>query len=128
MSPTIEDAAALVALVMEDIEAMGFDLHNVRIEVSDRHTKRRLATTWDWEDRIVLYWPLHDGDLDWFEDTIRHEVAHILACREVGVYEHHGPTWRAWAMRLGARPRSTNRQDQVLAYHNEKGKKLWDDQ
>lgn len=34
------------------------------------------------------------------EDTVKHEVAHIL----VGVQEGHGPKWRAMAEELGARP------------------------
>lgn len=34
------------------------------------------------------------------EDTIRHEVAHILAGRGMG----HGREWKAWARKVGARP------------------------
>jgi len=33
-------------------------------------------------------------------DTLLHEVAHALAGREAG----HGPAWRVWCRRLGARP------------------------
>lgn len=35
-------------------------------------------------------------------DTIRHEVAHALA----GSSARHGPEWKAWAIKLGAHPRS----------------------
>lgn len=36
---------------------------------------------------------------DW-EDTVRHEIAHAKA----GPYAKHGPEWKAWCYRVGARP------------------------
>lgn len=37
---------------------------------------------------------------DALEDTFLHEVAHLLA----GSREGHGPLWKYWAKRLGAKP------------------------
>lgn len=43
--------------------------------------------------------------LEDLEDTVRHELAHLI----VGVEERHGPRWRAVARKLGAVPRATGR-------------------
>lgn len=40
------------------------------------------------------------ASLDELIDTVRHEAAHVLAGQKAG----HGPAWKAWAVRLGARP------------------------
>lgn len=39
------------------------------------------------------------------EDTIRHELAHLI----VGIRERHGPRWKAVARALGAVPRASGR-------------------
>jgi len=39
------------------------------------------------------------------EDTVRHELAHLIA----GIEERHGPRWRAVARTLGAVPRAAGR-------------------
>lgn len=41
------------------------------------------------------------------EDTIRHEIAHILAGRGA----KHGPVWKAMARKVGATPHATHRAD-----------------
>lgn len=127
MKPDIDDATALVALVVEDIESMGHDLRNVRVNVSGRRTTGRLGTAWPQEERITVYWPIHEGDLDYFEDTVRHEVAHVLARRENNAYKHDA-TWKRWARALGAHPRASQTREMVLAFHNQKGTQRWDDQ
>lgn len=43
--------------------------------------------------------------LDDLEDTVRHELAHLIA----GIDERHGPSWRRVAKRLGATPRARGR-------------------
>ena len=48
-------------------------------------------------------------------DTIRHEVAHILA----GPRAKHGPKWKNWARRVGAKP---NRCGDVAISHMPKRK------
>ena len=42
-------------------------------------------------------------------DTIRHEIAHALAGGAAG----HGPVWKAWAVKVGARPVATADLDQA---------------
>lgn len=63
---------------------------------------RRLYATCDYETRIIrMSRPLIESEADPREvlDTVRHEAAHVLAAGD-----GHGPTWRAWARALGARP------------------------
>ncbi len=43
--------------------------------------------------------------LDDLEDTVRHEIAHLI----VGIDARHGPRWRRVARALGAVPRATGR-------------------
>lgn len=43
--------------------------------------------------------------LEDLEDTVRHELAHLIA----GIEARHGPRWRAVAKRLGAVPRASGR-------------------
>lgn len=53
--------------------------------------------------RLELSGPLVDvNDADIVEDTIRHEIAHILAGPGVG----HGQAWKAWCVVTGAVPRA----------------------
>jgi hypothetical protein len=48
---------------------------------------------------------LGTGALADLEDTVRHEIAHLI----VGIDERHGPRWRRVARRLGAVPRASGR-------------------
>lgn len=45
------------------------------------------------------------GALDDLEDTVRHELAHLI----IGIDKRHGPEWRRVARRLGAIPRARGR-------------------
>ena len=48
------------------------------------------------------------------DDTLRHELAHILAGRE-GAGRPHGRQWRSWAVRLGAEPSARAKGPPALA-------------
>lgn len=48
------------------------------------------------------------------EDTIRHEIAHVLANIEFGE-RGHGPTWKAMCKRVGARPDRLAATDKYVA-------------
>jgi predicted SprT family Zn-dependent metalloprotease len=61
-----------------------------RIEIAEYYAQNSAATT-------VL-------------DTLLHEIAHALA----GPKAHHGPAWKAVAMRLGARPEACETSDQAV--------------
>lgn len=52
----------------------------------------------------VARWLLVEGDTRAIVDTTRHEAAHVLAAHEDPTTTPHGPVWRRWARRLGARP------------------------
>jgi len=43
------------------------------------------------------------------KDTILHEIAHVLA----GSNAKHGPKWKEWAVKVGARPEQYYRADEV---------------
>lgn len=47
--------------------------------------------------------------VDDLKDTIRHELAHLVA----GIRFKHGPRWRQTAVRLGATPRASGRSQSV---------------
>jgi len=48
---------------------------------------------------------LEDSGRDAFNDTVRHEVAHV-ASWEADEYSGHGKPWQKWARKLGASPKS----------------------
>ena len=43
------------------------------------------------------------------KDTVLHEIAHVLA----GSNAKHGPVWKEWAVKVGARPEQYYRADEV---------------
>jgi predicted SprT family Zn-dependent metalloprotease len=55
----------------------------------------------DFDAKQILHsiYYLHNDPAE-IEDTLRHEIAHALA----GPGEDHGPLWKAWAVRCGAKP------------------------
>lgn len=81
-----------------------YELHGWRFEIL---ATKRFVGYCDYGRRIIgfskyyIESPWHD-----IEDTLRHEIAHAL------VYIHHGPkhghdrVWQAYAIRLGAEPKS----------------------
>ena len=54
---------------------------------------------------------LKNGTWAMVRDTLRHEVAHVLA----GSHRGHGPVWKVWAKKLGARPERTARGEKAKA-------------
>lgn len=56
-----------------------------------RYRERNIGIT-GWYLRYAPWWMV--------EDTLRHEVAHVLAGSRAG----HGPVWKRWAVLVGARP------------------------
>lgn len=52
----------------------------------------------------IVSWAMEQYPLDHLIDTLRHEVAHVIAGPQAG----HGPQWRAWAMKVGADPQATS--------------------
>jgi len=64
---------------------------------------RRLGVCY-WHKKLIKlsrHHVLNGTDVE-IMDTIRHEVAHALA----GPAARYGPEWKAWAIKLGAHPRS----------------------
>lgn len=55
--------------------------------------------------RIEISRYLLANELDDILNTIRHEVAHVIAGRDAG----HGPAWKAAAVKVGARPERCGR-------------------
>lgn len=78
--------------------------------VSQRTMPGQLGrTTWNHNLRevgIYLNWP-HLAFSEYADavDTIRHEVAHLLAGWAEN--EDHGPGWQSWAVQLGATPEAS---------------------
>lgn len=71
-----------------------------------RRSTSRLGTC-DARKRLVLLNPLHvlHDSGDDVKDTILHEIAHALAWEAHGrAAWNHGPLWKAWAVKVGARP------------------------
>lgn len=55
-------------------------------------------------NRVVMVdWAMEQYSLDHLIDTLRHEVAHVIAGPQAG----HGRMWQIWASKLGARPQAT---------------------
>lgn len=74
--------------------------------VIDTRPKGRLGQCRYREQEIgISSWLLELNDADHREviDTLRHEVAHVLAGPGTG----HGAIWRRYAMAVGAKPRAT---------------------
>jgi predicted SprT family Zn-dependent metalloprotease len=57
----------------------------------------------------IVSWAMDQYPLDHLIDTLRHEVAHVIAGPQAG----HGPQWRAWAMKVGANPQATSSHGEV---------------
>jgi SprT protein len=76
-------------------------LHDWSFRLGD--TKRRLGVCKYRAKRIEIaaYFALN-SPREAVLDTLLHEIAHALA----GPAAHHGPVWKAVAVRLGARPRA----------------------
>jgi predicted SprT family Zn-dependent metalloprotease len=75
------------------------------------HTKRRLGVCKYRLKRIEIaeYYALNSAP-GTVLDTLRHEIAHALA----GPNAHHGPAWKAVAIRLGARPEACDSSDEAV--------------
>jgi hypothetical protein len=94
MDLTQLEALARLELARHGLEGWTFGL---------ARTRRRLGACKYATKRIEIaaYYALHSPEASVL-DTLRHEIAHALAGPAAG----HGPEWRAWAVRLGATPRS----------------------
>lgn len=87
--------------------------------VSQYPVKRRRASTWYETGRIIFYAHIL-GDMPEIaiRDTVRHEVAHIVAYEWFGEDgKGHGKWWRFVAEALGAYPRAASSVAHKLAYH-----------
>lgn len=62
----------------------------------------------------IARWLLEEGDAGHILDTVRHESAHVLAGHE-DPDAGHGPIWKRWARRLGARPERSCRDRDLAA-------------
>lgn len=87
-----------IELVRRHLAANGF--RNVAVEISAR--ARRKAGSAHWHrgkpHKLVLAaWLVERAPDEEIEDTILHEIAHLIAGNSAG----HGPRWRAAARRLG---------------------------
>jgi predicted SprT family Zn-dependent metalloprotease len=73
-----------------------------RMEI-DRRASRR-AGVCKYGPRIIgiSLWHVQHSDWEVVQDTLRHEVAHVLA----GPFARHGHLWQAQAIRVGATPRA----------------------
>jgi hypothetical protein len=74
----------------------GLELNRARRSFGQAHRNGRLVIS-----RVFL----GTRALEDLEDTVRHEIAHLI----VGIDERHGRRWRAVARRLGAQPRASGR-------------------
>lgn len=74
----------------------GWNQNKARWGVCKYRAKRIELSEWVFDNTE------HDK-LDKFEDTLRHEIAHVLA----GPRNGHNRIWQEWAVKLGARPYSS---------------------
>jgi len=74
----------------------GLDLNRARRSFGQAHRDGRI---------VISSVFLGTAALEDLEDTVRHEIAHLI----VGIEERHGPCWRRVARRLGALPRASGR-------------------
>ena len=119
---TSEDIRALADLVLE-AEGFRFELGLPTITISNRFTRYRHGTAWPTENRIVIYWKALQGwDSTAVEDTIRHELAHILDYQNHHTIGH-GPGWVEACGVLGAFPRACSEEADVLAFAASNAKK-----
>ena len=85
-------------LMQHEIEK--WDLHEEGWTAGFHKRKRSLGTCNYRKKQILL--SVHFLELTESEiiDTVKHEVAHALAGPEAG----HGPVWKEWARKVGAKP------------------------
>lgn len=129
MIDTVE-ANAILELVLEDLHDKGHDFTWVDIRIHNRRTRRRRGTMIAWPDgtidKVILY-PRHPNTtLDSFENTVRHELAHVADTLENPRATAHGPSWREWCGKLGAMPKATASGDEIKQYRADRGM-LWED-
>lgn len=108
------DAQAIVDEVLTET-AWAYD-EPPTITLSDRVTSSRMATSYLTRGEIVFYWQsMRHDPRTFFEDTVRHELAHFLA---YALYREraHGKRWRECAEALGAYPRAAGDVTDTLAY------------
>ena len=90
-----------------------------RLEWSTR-MRRLLGRAYPGENTIRLSAWLDETQA---QDTLRHEVAHIVAGVRRGA--PHGRRWREWAVRLGVEPRATARAGPSNAPERTDNRRLW---
>ncbi len=137
---TKEDVQVLVDLIWEDVAAAFED--KPKIVVHGRSTSSRLGTALykptgvykakygyetNYDCKIMIYWKTivrwagAKHYLDALEDTIRHELAHVLAFQQHGRAAirrgGHGHYWKAAAGKLGAIPEENAALPDLISFY-----------
>ena len=101
------DLKELEAIASREMAKHG--LHGWTFAFAD--TKRRLGVCKYRTKRIEIaeYYALN-SPRESVLDTLLHEIAHAIA----GPTAHHGPVWKAIAVRLGATPRACDNSDTIV--------------
>lgn len=97
------------ALELAEREARKCNLHNWRVVIDTRPTRRLGRCDHDRCEIGLTAWYVDLNDQADVLDTIRHELAHALAGHDAG----HGREWRAWARALGCRPEARCPEDRI---------------
>lgn len=102
---TLENARLILEDCKAKLAASGRRFQVMRLEgisFAWSKSKRKLGEAWHYQSLIKLSLPIfaHPENFGHFENTVRHEVAHIA----VGPAHGHDETWKDCCYAIGAKP------------------------